>query len=371
MLYRSYLYRRGRDLGSYLTRNVNNEISSPRFKENSSVEECYQRALQYLEAKDIDEASEAARYLVCHAGNLGYKYSDFENRRKQVLTAAQLHQLTSYCIERAKRRPIQYILGNWDFYGMFFYCEPPVLIPRPETEELVEMIVQDLMKCVHLNDNKPPGDPRMNITISNILDIGCGSGVIGISLFAALRPHIKGLHCTAIDSDEKAVILSMKNANLHINHSNRVIRNIESMYSCKHQCFREFAVDQNNWSKFDVIVSNPPYIPEKDLAYLKDEVIQNESILALSGGKDGLEMIKDILLLSPRLLRPSGKKKIWLEVSEEHPAKFPALVSELNLKFRNTFSGDSLINYEYEDAIRAVTDLSGRPRFVCLTVRFF
>ena len=119
------------------------------------------------------------------------------------MTASQLLRLDEFISRRLKREPVQYIIGNWDFCGHTFICEPPVLIPRPETEELVEMIIQR----DSLSQLRSSSQTRSQV---HILDIGTGTGAIAISLLAAL-PFAK---CTAIDINEACISLAQKNAAL-------------------------------------------------------------------------------------------------------------------------------------------------------------
>lgn len=161
---------------------------------------------------------------------------------------------------------MQYIIGNWDFYGRTFICEPPVLIPRPETEELVEMI----LNCDSLTQL------RSHVQRSiRILDIGTGTGAIAISLLAAL-PFTE---CTAIDINEKCISLAQRNADsiLGTEQANRRFQGIATSYN-------DFINVGNNLGKFDLIVSNPPYIPREDMMFLQDEVKIFEDNQALDGG---------------------------------------------------------------------------------------
>lgn len=266
------------------------------------------------------------------------------SKQDQVLNSGQVEHLLDMCERRLRHEPVQYILGNWDFYGMRFRCTPPVLIPRPETEELVEMVIEDMCQAPAHGDS------------AHILDIGCGSGVIGVSILTQLHNKLTNINITAIDVNPAAVTLSNQNADILLDE----FFIPRDAYSCQLQDFHDFAMDKQNWGKFSCVVSNPPYIPTAELAGLDKEVLNYESNLALDGGEDGLDIVRSILLLAPRLLHPEGKLKIWLEVAEQHPSLIAKLVSEINPAVRDY--GMSYI----EDLVVTKNDLYGRPRFVGL-----
>lgn len=248
--------------------------------------------------------------------------------------------------------PVQYILGNWEFYGLEFKCKPPVLIPRPETEELVEMAVTDIMSSFSEDGSSFAG---------RVLDVGCGSGVVGVSVLAALHSEGIASRCTAIDINPHAIALSNSNADI-ILAQYRICR---SEYVCLLKSFRDFAADSAHWGQFSCIISNPPYIPSADLQGLSPEVIDYESHLALDGGWDGLDIVKEILQFAPTLLSPTGTLKIWLEVSHTHPQLILDQLDEYNVIL-------SKYNVQYDiGACKLFKDLTGMPRFVCLAVKYY
>lgn len=142
------------------------------------------------------------------------------------------------------RMPIQYIVGEWDFRDITLVMQPPVFIPRPETEELVELILQqqiDLTKRV------------------KFLEIGCGSGAISLALLKSLPNAM----AEAADQSSMACLLTMKNAiNLKLSDRIKVIQ-AKINDRLKHQDFKH---------KYDFIVSNPPYVPSRDLMNLEPEI---------------------------------------------------------------------------------------------------
>lgn len=307
------------------------------------LQQVYGQSSEWLRAQGVEDHADSARYLLCHATQIGYRYSDFHSQLKRAVTAAEIAQMRNFLQQRAERRPVQYIIGNWDFYGMTFSCKPPVLIPRPETEELVERIITSRI-CA-------------SVSQPQLLDIGAGTGALGIALLSQLPA---GSSCLALDIQPVAVQLANDNAkellsldsvspaerkyeciNLDIRHLLQLLRAGDS-YADK---FR---------GKFDLIVSNPPYIPSRELPRLQREVRDYEDSVALDGGADGLDLIKDIIAAAPMLLSPLGTRELWLEVSEEHPA----MLAEW-MRSRSSLDLQQQIQF-----VEGITDLSGNPRFV-------
>ena len=174
--------------------------------------------------------------------------------------------------ERVKGRPLSYIIGEAEFFGRTFKVNENVLIPRPETELLVERIIKDTESY---NNDK------------SILDIGTGSGAIAITLALETKAKI-----VAVDISPKALNVAKEN-------SIELCANIEFIES-------DLFSNVNN-EKFDVIVSNPPYIKSEDILSLDREVKDYEPLLALDGGVSGLDIYKRIIDAAPKFLKPNGK----------------------------------------------------------------
>ena len=175
-------------------------------------------------------------------------------------------------IERRKRNePVAYITGTKEFWSNDFMVNHGTLVPRPETELLI-------YKLISLYKNKKV----------NILDIGTGSGCILLSLLSELK-KAKG---TGIDISSKAIITAISNAKKMklLNRSRFKVLNFENFYS----------------TKYDLIVSNPPYIPFKDIKNLIKDIKNFEPIVELNGGNDGLDIIKKIIYKSDCLLKKNG-----------------------------------------------------------------
>ena len=222
---------------------------------------------------------------------------------------------------RRKGEPIQYITGECEFYGLPFRVTPDVLIPRPETEHLVEKVVELTRKLgapspSHLgtgestNSINPPGapgagSPRTGLSsrggdldsetseIANsetslrILDVGTGSGAIAI----ALASQIQDADITAIDISEAALSIARENAK----------RNRVAIRSLQGDLLAPVAGE-----RFEIIVSNPPYVPNTDRALIAVEVRDHEPAVALWGGQDGLEIYRRLVPAAHAALVPGG-----------------------------------------------------------------
>ena len=175
--------------------------------------------------------------------------------------------------ERANRKPIAYLLNKKDFWDSEFYVNKNTLIPRPDTEIVIEEILR-------LTKYK---------TKLNILDIGVGSGCILLSI---LRER-KNYYGTAIDISKKSLEISKINA-----------RNLNVEQRIK---FYKSDIDNFSKGKYDLVISNPPYIRSCDLKYLEKDVISFEPKLALDGGLDGLSVIRKVINKSSELIKRNGK----------------------------------------------------------------
>ena len=172
---------------------------------------------------------------------------------------------------RIKREPVAYITGKKEFWSEDFIVNYSTLVPRPETELLI-------YKIINFFKNK-----RINI-----LDLGTGSGCILLSILKELN-FSRG---TGIDISSKAIETAKANSK-NLNLSNRTK-------------FRVFDLNKYNVGKYDLIVSNPPYIPSKDIKNLSKDIVNYEPLTALDGGVDGLDLIKKVIYKSNHLLKRKG-----------------------------------------------------------------
>lgn len=236
---------------------------------------------QFFEKKQIPNARLNAEHLLSQA--LGLERVQLYLQFEKILTQNELNLYRENVKRRLNSEPLQYILGETEFMSLKFRLNPSVLIPRPDTEILIEQVI-------HQTPN------NLDVTI---LDIGTGSGNIAVSL-AYYLPKSK---IVAVDISPDALNLAEENAAL--NHvEDRVTFIQEDVFSVDFV----LKIGQN----FDRIVSNPPYISEDEFQTLPDEVRKFEPPTALRDGADGLTFHKKLAELSGQMLNPGGK--IYLEV---------------------------------------------------------
>lgn len=219
-----------------------------------TIREALRAATARLEQADVPDADVDASYLL--ASVLKEDTLAMRINGHRALTEEQEKAFDALCDRRAAREPLQYILGETEFMGLTFHVEPGVLIPRADTEILVEKALKVM----------PPN--------ARVLDIGTGSGAIAVSL-ARLGQTAR---VTAVDVSDKALEIARKNAE----------NNGADVEFVKSDCFSAL-----QGRKYDMIVSNPPYISDEEMQTLMPEVRQ-EPELALFGGGDGLDFYRRI-----------------------------------------------------------------------------
>ncbi|XP_003409913.1 MTRF1L release factor glutamine methyltransferase [Loxodonta africana] len=281
-----------------------------------------------FEERGIPEARESSEYIVAHV--LGAK--TFQSLRPalwtQPLTPQQLQCIQELSSLRLQRMPVQYILGEWDFQGLNLKMVPPVFIPRPETEELIDWVLEEEAQrpCTAGAQDGPV-----------ILEVGCGSGAIALSLLSRL-PRSQVI---AVDKEDAAICLTQENAQrLQLQDRIRIVPlDVTLEKSWTHLL---------PWGPMDLVISNPPYVFHQDMEQLAPEICRYEDLAALDGGKEGMDVITHILALAPQLLKDFGS--VFLEVDPRHPE----LVSSW-LRSRPDL-------HLYLVAVRK--DFCGRPRFL-------
>ena len=227
-------------------------------------------ASELLENSGIPEYRREATSLLSHALDKGFTFQ-FAHPEYE-LTPVEAEKFTSFVSRRAAREPFQYIVGHQEFYGLEFAVRPGVLIPRPETEILVSEAIELSRSCA---------EPKL-------LEIGVGSGCISISILH----HVAAARIDAVDISDTALEVAAENAAKH-DVSDRL------------SLFRSDVFSSVN-GKFDLIVSNPPYIPSSDLGGIQPEVGLFEPHTALFSGKDGLSVIRRLVNEAPGHLKPGG-----------------------------------------------------------------
>lgn len=184
-------------------------------------------------------------------------------------------QFFKYINMRKNKMPVKYILKQCEFMGMDFFIKEGVLIPRPDTEILVEKVIEIIKKN----------------NFNSVYDVCCGSGVIGLSI--AYLSKVKNVLCSDIS-----------NIALDVTKKNIEKFKLDNKVKCVESDLIDFAIDNN--LKFDVVVSNPPYIEKDTIETLMDDVKNYEPYIALCGGYDGLDFYKKIIKDSKKILNENG-----------------------------------------------------------------
>ena len=222
---------------------------------------------------------------------------------KKEINDRELIEFNKLLRRRESREPIAYITKKKDFWNNSFFVEKNVLIPRPDTE----IVVNEMLKIFKFKERL------------NVLEIGTGTGCIILSLLKE-KKNFKGV---GIDIDQKCIDISRKNA-INLNLDNRI-----KFYKCN--------VDNFNLGKYDLIISNPPYIKKTFLRYLDLDILNFEPKLALDGGLDGLSKIRKVVLKSSSLLKINGK--LILEIGFDQKDKVKKILNE-NGFYVNDFKKD-------------------------------
>ena len=190
---------------------------------------------------------------------------------------------------RRKGEPIQYITGECEFYGLPFRVTPDVLIPRPETEHLVEQALALTKKLGAPGLDSETWESTDSAPPRRILDVGTGSGAIAI----ALASHLPKAVITAIDISDRALEVAKWNAN-------------RNGFADHIRFFQGDLLSPVAGERFEIIVSNPPYVPDSDRALIAVEVREHEPHVALFGGHDGLEIYRRLIPAAHAALVPGG-----------------------------------------------------------------
>ena len=226
----------------------------------------------YFKSRDIESSRLAAELLLGHA--LGLRRLDLYLDHDRPLQPEELALYKTLIQRRIKKEPVAYITGRKGFYLSDYTVSPDVLIPRPDTEALVETALAQL---------NPSGNQK-------VLELGVGSGAVILSIARA------GFNCTCfgVDVSEKAAALAAENGKNELQKGSLALA-AGSWFSC----FKKIPY-------FDLIVSNPPYIPTSAIDLLEPEIRFYEPRIALDGGEDGLSCIKKIIETAYLYLRSKG-----------------------------------------------------------------
>ena len=248
--------------------------------------ELLKQAIDRFGQAGIENPKLDAELIISHV--LGVKRNELYFDPARIFSEEQVSKLNVMLSRRLKNEPLQYVFGETEFYGFRFLVNPSVLIPRPETESLVEIIFQNEKTAI------------------SILDIGTGSGCIAISL----KKLLPNCHLTAIDISEKAIEVAMQNS---------VINEVDVDF-LKSDLF------ENIIGIFEIIVSNPPYIPDYEYQKLPVEIKNFEPQKALRVEDDGTDFYKKILQQAKEHLTENGK--IYFEIGFDQTKRVKQLALE-------------------------------------------
>jgi len=231
----------------------------------------------------------------------------------QKITLQKINQFNKLLERRSSKEPIAYILKEKEFWGKNFYVNKSTLIPRPETELMVEKIIR-IFKSRDIN----------------ILDIGTGTGCILLSILSDMK-NSRGI---GIDISHQAVKIAKENS--------------KKLKLAERVKFFTRSLAEINHHKFDLIVSNPPYIMRKDLKNLDDDIRKFEPKLALDGGNDGLDVIKKVIYKAKRILKIKGM--LALEIGNEQFKKVSKILR------KNKFKTKLLVK-DYRENVRCILSI--------------
>ena len=265
-----------------------------------NIENILAEAVEILKKNSIASSILDARILMSFSTSLSKE--DIVFKASQInLSQNQKEKYLILINKRAKKIPLSHLTNNREFFANNFYVDENVLDPRPDSETLIEMMISKFESSSFLN----------------ICEIGCGSGCLIISLLK----HFNNWYGHGIDISKKALEIAQKNAN-----NNNVFERINFVES---NLFEKLQDNQI----FDVIISNPPYIPSDEIENLQDEVRLYEPKIALDGGLDGLDFYRKIAIESQKFLKKNGN--IFLEIGYNQHQFVKDIFENVNFKFIN------------------------------------
>ncbi len=260
-----------------------------------SLLELLQKSTEFLAKKGIENARLQSELLF--AGALRCRRLDLYLQFDRPLAESQIARLRANVVRRGRREPVQYIVGDTDFRRLTLKCDPRALIPRPETEELVDFVLEKL------NTRHPAGTPV------RVLDLGTGTGAIALSL----ATERAGTQVVATDISADALSLARENFER--------VGGVAAVEFLQSDWFSRVA------GTFDAIVANPPYLTRKEWACAQPEVREHEPLSALVAEKEGLSDLEKILRGAREHLAEEGGF-IALETGIAHHARLAEIARE-------------------------------------------
>lgn len=279
---------------------------------------------KFFTQKGIGTPRLDAEVLLAHA--LGERRIDLYLRYEQSVHPEILSVFRAFVQRRARREPVAYITGRREFYSIPLHVGPEVLIPRPETEHVVERALAEAHRLVRL-------DPFRSL---RILDVGTGSGNIAI----ALAKHLPRTQIVATDCSRGALSVARKNALASLGPNAGKICFLQAdLLSALH----------SDKAGFDLIVSNPPYVPSVEREHLPEEVRDYEPWCALDGGPDGMQVLRNLISAAPSFLAKGGV--LVCEIGEGQKESLLAFASQTgcfrSVQFADDYAGKPRVLVAY------------------------
>jgi len=273
-----------------------------------NLEDTVKKASKILKNNNIHSHELDSEIILSDVIGVNKEYLITNN--KNLISKKNVKKFNLAIKRRIKREPVAYITGRKEFWSQNFSVNKHTLVPRPETELLVYEVIKLL------------GNKKINI-----LDIGTGSGCILLSILKELT-FSKGV---GIDISPKAIKMAKKNlSNFNLIHRGR---------------FMIFDFNKFNIGKYELIVSNPPYIPTRDMKKLSKDVINFEPRIALDGGLDGIDLIKKVIYKSKSLLKQNGL--LALEIGFSQYQKVSAILKDCGFREKSKV-------YDYKRNVRCI-----------------
>ena len=276
-------------------------------KPYSSFVDILNHGLEFLKSSSIENPEKEIEIFLCHL--LSCSKFELYNHLEKSISLTKVNLLNEWLERRAKREPIQYITNNACFYGRDFYVNKNVFIPRPESERLIEEAINFLSYF---------DSPR-------ILEIGTGSGCLSISLAIELPNS----NVQSVDISEEAIhVAKINSEKLHVN-------------NISFQKLDFLKTEMKTFHNFDLLISNPPYIPKKDMESLMPEVRKFEPHNALTDNHDGLEFYRKLSSDLPYILNNNGIGIFEVGLSP-HPKDAKRIFDKIgrSIKLLKDYNGD-------------------------------
>src|ERR1700741_2000284 len=280
-------------------------------------------AIAHLEGERVPSAALAAELLLMHT--LGRDRAWLYAHPEEKLGDVQHERYFSLIARRASGVPTQHLTGHQEFWGLDFEVSPDVLIPRPETEHVIEVALERL----GIRQSSSPAERDSEFQIA---DVGTGSGCIAV----ALAHELPSAHIFAMDISAAALEVARRNAARY-----KVSSRIDFVKSnLLDDVFHESRITRHGPRNFDLIVSNPPYIGRCETATLAREVREHEPEVALFGGRTGSELYALLIAQAAKLLKPGGILVLELGYnSAQHVSRLLGAPDWLDLAITNDLAG--------------------------------